>query len=144
MWKKPQIKWRQPDSFPSATKSKSCRSKSTWAGALSHRRLQLHLENDKRAALHFRWHGACDDEPPALRKERLQMSDTKETKSLNDALTRASKDQEFAVKLVGNPQQFKEEYQLTEEQMANISAAGQYAVKKTGTGGTGSSPEYFS
>jgi len=56
-----------------------------------------------------------------------------EKKTLNDALVRAAQDQEFAVKLVKNPRQFQEEYQLTEAQMENISAAGQAAQNVANT-----------
>jgi len=60
-------------------------------------------------------------------------------KSLNDALKRASEDHEFALKLLKNPKQFEDEYELSEEQMSNISAAGHAAIKAAG----GPTTEYF-
>ena len=53
-------------------------------------------------------------------------------KTLNDALEKAASDQAFARQLVSNPAQFKDEYELTEEQMKSISAAGQAASKSAG------------
>lgn len=50
-------------------------------------------------------------------------------KNLNDALRKAATDQEFARQLVNNPAQFKTEYELTDQQMAQISGAGQAAQK---------------
>jgi len=60
-------------------------------------------------------------------------------KSLGDALKRASEDHEFALKLLKDPKQFLDEYELSEEQMSNISAAGHAATKVAG----GPKAEYF-
>jgi hypothetical protein len=73
-----------------------------------------------------------------------------EKKTAADALARAAKDKDFAVKLINNPAQFRDEYELTDEQMKNISGAGQSALKGGGQnnqlydgsgGGTGGSPK---
>jgi uncharacterized membrane protein len=50
-------------------------------------------------------------------------------KTIQDLLIKCAKDQDFAIQVVNNPNQFKEEYELTEEQMASISGAGQAAAK---------------
>jgi len=47
-------------------------------------------------------------------------------KSLQELLTKAEKDSDFATKLIQNPNQFKDEYELTEDQMKAISGAGQH------------------
>jgi len=47
-----------------------------------------------------------------------------EQKTIKDALTRAATDAEFASELTRDPLRFKEEYQLTEEQLDAISGAG--------------------
>lgn len=44
---------------------------------------------------------------------------------LTDVLTRAARDREFAKQLIANPSQFKDEYQLTDEQLASIGGAGE-------------------
>lgn len=54
------------------------------------------------------------------------------SKTIQDLLQRASKDQDFAQKLMQNPAQFKDEYQLTDEQLKGISGAGQAAHKAAG------------
>jgi|HubBroStandDraft_1064217.scaffolds.fasta_scaffold183634_1 hypothetical protein len=46
-------------------------------------------------------------------------------KSLQECLARAEKDSDFALKLINDPGQFKDEYELTEEQMTAIAGAGQ-------------------
>jgi hypothetical protein len=51
---------------------------------------------------------------------------------MKDLLARAAKDEDFAKELVSNPKQFKEEYQLSEEQLATISGAGQAAARHHG------------
>ncbi|HWG50064.1 MAG TPA: hypothetical protein VN669_10245 [Candidatus Acidoferrales bacterium] len=48
-------------------------------------------------------------------------------KPLQELLAKAEKDSDLATKLIQNPSQFKEEYELTEEQMAAIAGAGQHA-----------------
>jgi hypothetical protein len=53
-------------------------------------------------------------------------------KTIQDLLQRAAKDQNFAQKLMQNPGQFKDEYQLSEEQLKGISGAGQAAHKAAG------------
>ena len=53
-------------------------------------------------------------------------------KTIQDLLHKAAKDQDFAQKLMQNPVQFKDEYQLTEEQLKGISGAGQAAHKAAG------------
>lgn len=53
-------------------------------------------------------------------------------KTIQDLLQRAAKDQDFAQKLVQNPAQFKDEYQLTDEQLKGISGAGQAAHRAAG------------
>jgi uncharacterized membrane protein len=53
-------------------------------------------------------------------------------KTLKDALDRAASDQAFARQLVSNPAQFKDEYELSEEQLKSISAAGHAATKSAG------------
>jgi len=55
-------------------------------------------------------------------------------KTLQDALRKAASDQDFARQLVTDPSQFKAEYELTDEQMAQISGAGQAAQKAAGGG----------
>lgn len=57
-------------------------------------------------------------------------------KNIQDALKKAATDQEFARQLVNDPAQFKQEYELTDEQMAQISGAGQAAQKAAGAGKT--------
>ncbi len=47
-----------------------------------------------------------------------------ENKTLKDALARASSDPSFAQSLTQNPEQYREEYQLTDEQLTMISGAG--------------------
>ncbi len=47
-----------------------------------------------------------------------------EQKTLTEALVRASADPGFAQSLIQNPEQYREEYQLTDEQLAMISGAG--------------------
>jgi hypothetical protein len=53
-------------------------------------------------------------------------------KTLQDALRKAAADQDFARQLVTDPAQFKAEYELTDEQMTQISGAGQAAQKAAG------------
>ena len=53
-------------------------------------------------------------------------------KTIQDLLQRAAKDQDFAQKLLNDPAQFKDEYQLSEEQLKGISGAGQAASKAAG------------
>jgi hypothetical protein len=53
-------------------------------------------------------------------------------KTIQDLLQRAAKDQDFAQKLMQDPARFKEEYQLTDEQLKGISGAGQAAHKAAG------------
>ena len=53
-------------------------------------------------------------------------------KTIQDMLQRAAKDQDFAQKLLKDPAQFKDEYQLSEEQLKGISGAGQAASKAAG------------
>jgi len=53
-------------------------------------------------------------------------------KTIQDMLQRAAKDQAFAQKLLNNPAEFKDEYQLTDEQLKGISGAGQAAQKAVG------------
>jgi len=53
-------------------------------------------------------------------------------KTIQDLLQRAAKDQDFAQKLLKDPNQFRDEYQLTEEQLKGISGAGQAASKAAG------------
>ena len=53
-------------------------------------------------------------------------------KTIQELLQRAAKDQDFAQKLLQNPAQFKDEYQLTDEQLKGISGAGQAAHKAAG------------
>jgi hypothetical protein len=48
----------------------------------------------------------------------IERNFTMTKKTIQDALRKAAADQEFARKLVANPAQFKEEYELTEDQMA--------------------------
>ncbi len=55
-----------------------------------------------------------------------------EKKTMKDVLSRAAKDPEFARQVVNNPAQFKEEFHLTDEQLASISGAGQAAAKAAG------------
>jgi hypothetical protein len=50
-------------------------------------------------------------------------------KTVHDLLARSADDPEFARKLIVNPAQFKDEYELTEEEMKAISGAGQAALK---------------
>ena len=64
----------------------------------------------------------------------------KETKSIQDLLARSAKDAEFAKQLIQNPAQFKEEYALTDDELASISGAGQAAQK---AGGGGAHPELY-
>jgi hypothetical protein len=64
----------------------------------------------------------------------IERNFTMTKKTIQDALRKAAADQEFARKLVANPAQFKEEYELTEDQMAQISGAGQAAQKAAGGG----------
>jgi hypothetical protein len=45
-------------------------------------------------------------------------------KTLKDMLTEASQKPEFASEVIANPSKFQEEYQLTDDQLACISAAG--------------------
>jgi hypothetical protein len=53
-------------------------------------------------------------------------------KTIQDLLQRAAKDQVFAQKLMTDPAQFKDEYQLSDEQLKGISGAGQAATKAAG------------
>ncbi len=53
-------------------------------------------------------------------------------KNIHDLLQRAAKDQEFAQKLIKDPGQFTEEYELSEEQLKGIAGAGQAAHKASG------------
>jgi hypothetical protein len=53
-------------------------------------------------------------------------------KTIQELLQRAAKDQGFAQKLLQDPAQFKDEYQLTDEQLKGISGAGQAAHKAAG------------
>ena len=55
-----------------------------------------------------------------------------EKDTMQSLLARAARDEDFAVQLVSNPGQFKEEYQLTDEQLATISGAGQAATRHGG------------
>lgn len=55
-----------------------------------------------------------------------------ERDQMKDLLTRAAKDEEFAKQLVSNPAQFKDEYQLSDDQLATISGAGQAAAHHHG------------
>ena len=47
-----------------------------------------------------------------------------EQKTLTDALERAAGDPEFAVQLMRDPSEFRDEFDLTDEQLDAISAAG--------------------
>ncbi|HWG50063.1 MAG TPA: hypothetical protein VN669_10240 [Candidatus Acidoferrales bacterium] len=47
-------------------------------------------------------------------------------KPLQELLAKAEKDSDLATRLIQNPSQFKEEYELTDEQMATIAGAGQH------------------
>jgi hypothetical protein len=63
-----------------------------------------------------------------------------EKKSIQELLAKSAKDPVFAQQLINNPAQFKEEYELSDEEMASISGAGQAAAK---TGGAGAHPELY-
>ncbi|HWG50062.1 MAG TPA: hypothetical protein VN669_10235 [Candidatus Acidoferrales bacterium] len=47
-------------------------------------------------------------------------------KPLQELLAKAEKDSALASRLIQNPSQFKDEYELTDEQMATIAGAGQH------------------
>lgn len=55
-------------------------------------------------------------------------------KSLQDLLTKAENDSQFATNLIKDPSAFKEEYELTEEQMKAIAGAGQHRPQQHGKG----------
>jgi hypothetical protein len=61
-------------------------------------------------------------------------------KSIQELLAKSAKDPVFAQQLISNPEQFKDEYELSEEEMASISGAGLAASK---TGGAGAHPELY-
>jgi hypothetical protein len=65
---------------------------------------------------------------------------SKKKGSLQDLLARSAKDPEFAKQLISNPTQFQSEYELSEEEMASISGAGQAATK---AGAGGAHPELY-
>ena len=58
------------------------------------------------------------------------------TKTLQDALDRASRDPSFAASFVEDPTKFQEEYQLTDEQLDLIAGAG------AGASGAGAAGDY--
>jgi hypothetical protein len=74
------------------------------------------------------WSAAAGGYCLQLLKKETQMA----KKTLQDALRKAAADQDFARQLVTDPAQFKAEYELTDEQMAQISGAGQAAQKAAG------------
>jgi hypothetical protein len=55
-------------------------------------------------------------------------------KSLQELLTKAENDSEFAGKLIKDPTAFKDEYELTEEQMKAIAGAGQHRPQQHAKG----------